>query len=217
MIIVYTVNLGGYDQRHEYPQRYSSKESNVRYLYYSDQPAPDGWEWIKIDSGGRRESRYMKINSHLLPEHDISIYIDASYVIQKPLTRMLDGFFADIGLCKHKDINVVKHALTCIGCKLDDPKEIFKQVGRYLSEGMPDIEVSENSLLVRRNNGIIKVLNETWWEEYSQGSQRDQLSMPYAIWKSNPMIQWFPFSARENKYLTNWGNHNFSNKWTLNK
>jgi hypothetical protein len=215
MIIVYTVNLGGYDQRHEYPQRY--KIDGVRYLYYSDQPAPDGWEWIKVNKGGRRESRYMKINSHLLPDHDYSIYIDASYQIQKPLNKLLEDFSADIGLCKHKDNSLVKHAMTCIGCRLDDPKEIFKQVGRYMSENIPDIQVSENSLLVRKNNGIIKLLNETWWEEYSTGSQRDQLSMPYAIWKANPTIQWFPFSARENKYLANFGNHNFSNRWTSNK
>ncbi len=217
-VIVYTVNIGGYDELHESPRaKWQNIHDDVDYLYFTDGEAPDGWTKVTHETGTRKDSRYWKINSHLLPPHDISIYLDASYEFQKPITKILEDFNGDIGLCRHPHNSLIRHANNCIALSLDDPEVIQKQIGRYTLEGLPDIPLSENSLLVRRNNGIIKVLNETWWEEYSQGSQRDQLSLSYARWKANPVEYWFPFSARENKYLSNWCNHKKSRQWISNK
>jgi hypothetical protein len=210
-ILVYSINLGGYDHLHQSPKsRWKNIEDDFEYLYFTDGEAPDGWTKVSHETGTRKDSRYLKINSHLLPPHDISIYVDAAFIFTKPLQNILELIdLKDIALAPHgKDNCVYKHGITVIMNKLDEPYTVFKQLGRYANEGMPtDLGLTENGFIIRRNNGIIKELNELWWQEYQQGSQRDQLSLPYALWKVQPELTLLPFSLRSNKYFSNFCNH----------
>jgi hypothetical protein len=207
-VIVYSINLNNYDNLHEIPDRY--KDPDFEYLYFTDGNAPDGWTKVTHETGTRRDSRYLKINSHLLPQHDISIYIDASFIITKPLSQILSRIkLQDIAIAPHgRDSCVYKHGVTCILNKLEKPFNVYKQLGRYASEGLPELNgLTENGFIIRKNNGIIKELNELWWQEYQSGSQRDQLSLPYALWKVQPELTLLPFSLRSNKYFSNFCNH----------
>ena len=215
-IIIYTTNLGGYDDLHDAPRH----SRNVEYLYYTDGESPKGWEKIEMkdtieDTSVRRESRYYKINSHLLPPHDISIYIDASYIIKKDIAELV-MFLGDrdIALAEHERDNCVyQHAKRVLVLKLDTAGYVKKQVERYKRKGFPkDFGVSENCLIIRKNTQQVRLLNELWWIEYQRGSQRDQLSMPYALWKTGIKVAWLPFSARKNRWLKNWCVHLKSNK-----
>ena len=206
--IVYTVNLDGYDNLYPSPKSLFTRPDNFRYLYFTDgDKCPDGWELVKIPKGCRRESRYWKINSHLLPEHNVSIYLDASFSFQKPLKKLLEYLRGDMAICKHWHENVFKHATVCGVLKLDKQGIINKQVAKYPPE-VGDIPLTENGLIIRKNNAIIKELNEEWWKEYEQGSCRDQISLPYAIWKVKPKITYFPFSVRNNRFLEWHSTHN---------
>jgi len=199
-ILVYSINLGGYDYLHESPKaKWTSTEDDFEYLYFTDGEAPAGWTKVPHETGSRKDSRYWKINSHLLPPHDISIY--------QKILEQID--LKDIALSPHgKDNCVYKHGITVIMNKLDEPYTVFKQLGKYANEGMPkNLGLTENAFIIRRNNGIIKELNELWWQEYQQGSQRDQLSLPYALWKVKPELTLLPFSLRNNKYLANFCGH----------
>jgi len=216
-VIVYTVNIGGYDNLHPSPKEAFITNDDFEYLYFTDGEAPLGWKKVQIESGDRKASRFWKINSHLLPGHDVSIYLDACYQFKKPISKfpaLLEG--CDIAVAPHQtNTNVYDHAINCIKLKLDNKLVIFEQVGRYAKEGLPEeLILTENSLIIRANNKRIKQLNELWWEEYKAGSQRDQLSLPYALWKIEPRLKILPFSARENKWLTNWAKHNRSREWT---
>jgi hypothetical protein len=202
-IIVYTVNIGGYDKLNPAPVH---PNPDFEFLYFTDGEAPDGWNKVEIESGDRKASRFWKINSHLLPPHDISIYVDASAYWKKFPAKMINYLDdCDIGLPEHPTTNCVyDHALKCLQLKLGTLMVIFKQVGRYANEGLPqNFGLTENGLIIRKNNAKIKELNELWWKEYQEGSQRDQLSMPYALWKVKPKLKILPFSARENKWFTN--------------
>lgn len=202
-IIIYTVNLGGYDTKHDVPKWKHRDTSN--YLYYTDGDAPNGWQRIEIPAGGRRESRFYKINSHLLPPHDISIYVDASYTIHRPLEALANYVeHADIALCRHKHGNIKRHADMVIKLGLGDREIVEAQMQRY---GEVTIPLTENGLIIRRNNAKIKELNDRWWAEYQIGSQRDQLSLPYVIQEVKPVVNLLSFSARENKWLTWNPNH----------
>lgn len=214
-IIVYTTNLGGYDELHNAP-----RDKNAEYLYYTDNEAPRRWKKIEMPTGDRRASRFYKINSHLLPPHDISIYIDACYIIKKPLTEL--ALFLgdrDIAIAEHaRDKCIYQHGTRIKQLKLDDPKKVDKQIRNYMMKGMPhSFGLPENSLIIRRNNDKIKELNQMWWKEYQNGSQRDQLSLPYCLWKLNIKIAWLPFSARNNDWLGNWANHIGSRIYQRNK
>jgi hypothetical protein len=219
-VIIYTTNLGGYDKLQPSPKHiYPMIEDTFEYLYFTDGEAPEGWTKVEMKKGDRKDSRFYKINSHLLPPHDISIYLDACYFFKKPLHQIIEQFKGDIAISKHgKDTCVYQHAGTCLLMELDNPQTIAKQIGKYANAGLPrQLGLTENSFIIRRNNGIIKELNELWWKEYVEGSQRDQLSLPYALWKVKPNLQILPFSARDNKWLGGWSQHNKSNKWILNK
>jgi hypothetical protein len=209
-IIVYTVNINGYDSLH--PSKYDS----VDYLYFTDGDAPRGWQKIHFTAKDRKGSRYHKINSHLLPPHDISIYIDACLKIKKPLSELIEHLQNDIAICEHPRSNCVyHHAKMCINLGLDNPKIIKEQMKRYSRQGLPMFQgLTENCLIIRRNNDKIKELNQIWWKEYQRYSQRDQLSLPYALFKTKTKVDILPFNSRDNKYYKNWGNHLKSRKWT---
>ena len=202
-VIVYTTNIGNYDDLHDIPKW--EHIQHPEYLYYTDAKAPKGWKKIKIKTGDRKASRYWKINSHLLPPHDISIYIDACYKLKKPLNSLLDYVMhSDIAICPHPHQKFLKHAQMCIALGLDDKNIIEKQIKKY---GEIQTPLTENSLIIRKNNAIIKELNELWWKEYKEGSQRDQLSLPYALSKVSAKLTILPFSARDNKYMYGWNTH----------
>jgi hypothetical protein len=59
--------------------------------------------------------------------------------------------------------------------------EIYKY---YKSKYKDDLEITENNIVLRRHNEVITSMNE-WWRHVSNFSQRDQLSLPYIIWKYN--------------------------------
>lgn len=189
-ILVYTTNLNDYDNLHEAPG------DGLTYLYYTDGKAPNGWERVEFQGDSRKESRYYKINSHLLPEHDISIYVDACYEFHKPISDWIDMLGdSEVMIARHgKDSTVYEHVGTCISTGKDDPKKMIKQVARY---DIPDNQIfTENSIIIRRNTDKVKKMNEIWWQEYLVGSERDQLSLPEAILKSGVEFKELPFSAR---------------------
>jgi hypothetical protein len=202
-IIVYTTNLGDYDNLHEAPN------DDLTYLYFTDTEAPNGWTKMEMQGDSRKESRYYKINSHLLPPHDISIYIDACYEFKKNMTNFSEFVKdCDIAISKHgKDDTIYEHLGTCISTGKDNPEKMIKQVARYLNEGLPEHILTENSIIIRKNNERVKKFNEIWWQEYLTGSERDQLSSNYAIWKSGVKFSLLPFSARDNEYLSGWARH----------
>ncbi|MBU1260688.1 MAG: hypothetical protein KJ757_02245 [Planctomycetes bacterium] len=41
----------------------------------------------------------------------------------------------------------------------------------------------EAGVILRRNTDRVSKIMEYWWLEYSQGAKRDQLSLPYVLWK----------------------------------
>lgn len=207
-IIIYTVNIGGYDKGH-------SIDLPHECLYFTDQKtAPKGWKHMLIKTGGRKESRKLKINSHLLPPHDISIYIDANLKTEKDITKLLKYLKTDIAIPRHtRDMCVYQHARRCIALKLDNPVIIKKHIDKLRRNGMPrHYGLTENCFIIRRNNDRIKELNQLWWRTYKGGSQRDQLSLPYALWKTNTEVSYLPINYsdphhRINEWWSGWGKH----------
>jgi hypothetical protein len=215
-IIIYTINLNGYDEPHPI-----KPEKGVKYLYYTDaDTAPSGWKHMKMKGNCRRCSRHFKINSHLLPKHDVSIYIDACLIIKKDLTPLIKTLKSDIGISKHPfDHGIYVHADRCAKLNLDDRDVIYKYLYDIQAKGMPyKYGLTENCLIIRKNTAKIKKLNRLWWKEYCRGSQRDQLSLPFALWKTGVKVTPLPIEpydrgTRENDYYTNWGNHLRSRTW----
>lgn len=192
--IVYSTLIGDYDQRY-----------TDRLLIES---VPDEIEHLS----DRRKSRYFKINSHLIGKHDISIYVDASAVLTNSFNPLINEFLemdVDIAAWRHPKSNSIEdHLQLCLKYELADKIQGYGQLMEYLKDGFPDdLGLSENTLLIRKNNKRVKKFNEFWWKAYCCGSERDQLSMMYALWKTNPQFSFLEGSARNNIYYTGWNTH----------
>lgn len=156
------------------------------YGNYDKWDYPEGTLVFSNDTEGRRESRFYKINSHLLPPHDISVYFDGSREWKGHPTDLAEQLDGEWGAFKHPVRSCIYQEFTEVKGKLSDPTLVDKQRARYEEAGYGTHKgLYENAVIVRRNTPTVKKLNEMWWQEYEEGCERDQVSLPYVFWKND--------------------------------
>lgn len=197
-IAVYTCIVGAYDEVLE-PEII---EDECDYYLISDRkPERDTiYQFININNfigsgiiDNTRKNRYCKINAHeIFPQYRYSIYIDGNillkgrmtqYVHELPKTRIM-------ALTKMSYRSIYAEALRCMMHGRDDKENFLKQVERYWLEGMPeDFGVVAPAIMVREhNNPVCYKLMSEWWNEISNYSKRDMISLPYVLWKNGYVI-----------------------------
>ncbi len=194
-VAVYTCITGNYDSLLE-PVYLSN---NCDYFVITDNQIPENCIWKRIAPGTLdlsglnpiEKNRYIKLHPHLIfPDHDYSIYVDGNIRV---ITDMLPFVFklgdAFLGVHNH-------HARDCILTEIRFIKrsgrfkgidsKLKKQVNAYFVEGYPKhYGLYENPVLLRKHNDLRCInLMESWWAELKKHTMRDQISLPYAIWKS---------------------------------
>lgn len=222
-IVVYSVNTGGYDDL----KNLTVIDPNVRYILFTDNKyfKSKTWEVNHIDfinhiTDSRRIARYLKVNSHLvLPNHDISIWIDHCYTpkINNFKSVLNDNPFENV-LCYKHDIRqcIYDESVKVLNDKLDYPELVNKQMQKYRNEGFPTkYGLFDSGFTIRKNNQQINTFNETWWNEIQNGSARDQLSQVYSSWKTNTKIT--PFKHGNNIYNNPYLNQKVKHpkKWSI--
>lgn len=134
----------------------------------------------------RRNSRFPKINSHIVfPQSEVTIWHDGVYQI-KSIKSLLKSLKSDWSFCTFKHSSrksVTEEIRACCIQKKENPNILNNQYKSYISEGFNDNCLFENSCLIRKNNSIVKDINNLWWSEYQKWSCRDQISLPYVFWK----------------------------------
>ncbi len=210
-IVIYTCVFNEYDKLKE-PR---IKLESARYICFTDNPGlrSDIWEIVVLDDhleNPRRVSRLPKLLPHkYLPDHDFSIYLDGTLrlgnVSGKRLIAECLGE-AEIGLYPHHARNCLyEEAAYCVSVGKETADSVTPQLERYEDAGFPrKYGLFENALIVRKNTARVRELNELWWREYSNGSQRDQLSLMYCLWHTGIQANPIPFGAsfRKSPYAT---------------
>lgn len=192
-IAVYTVVYGDYDAI----KPIKTKNRLCDYFIFTDQDVDPITGWTKIEFAFPKDcntnvlkNRYLKMHPHFLfPNHEYSIYLDGVMQIEldiyRLMSRMGDKF---LGLfdhytgrkCLYDEAEVVKRVGKAPACIVD------RQIERYKEEGFPkDYGLTECGIIIREHNNpiCIKLMN-SWWDEFVNESQRDQLSFMYCIWKN---------------------------------
>jgi hypothetical protein len=220
-IIVYSANIGGYDN-FNHPKIY---DENVRYILFTDNKyiKSNVWEISHTDFldeslTSRKSARYFKVNPHLvLPEHDISIWVDHCFT---PQFNNANDLINKMSFTNDKNIMIFKHSWRdciykeseeVIKLKLDNQEIVTNQIDRYKKEGFPEnLGLFETGFIVRENNKKVNEFNDVWWNEIKNGSGRDQLSNMYASWKTSLKINQLTYgvSCYNNPFLTQKNNHN---------
>lgn len=195
-IIVYTVLVGDYE---------SVKEPEVldpaaRYLLFTDNPhlKSERWDVVVFDTLGlspRRASRLPKLLPHrYLPEHDISVYIDASLTIKAvDVVGMANNTLGedDIAAYKHFQRDCIYDEIQeCLKLKKAEEAEVTPFLKRLKLEAFPQsLGLVENAFIVRRNNSRIWKLNQAWHDLFETYAARDQFYLMYIAWKEGVAIR----------------------------
>ena len=213
--VVYTIIIGKYDKISKF-----NKQEGYNYFLFSDIKYYDtNWTIIpisklieKVNASNIKMTRYFKLFPHIFfKDYDLSIYIDASYIINGDLNefllKTLNPSF-DLYFLQHPTRNnIFQEFSAVIKYNKDTKQSVNKIKKRYIKENFPDnLGLTQNCIIIRNHNKkkIIKLM-KFWWNEIKNYSYRDQLSLNYAIWKLNLNIKIYYLSY---KFMINY----FTNK-----
>ncbi len=193
--VVYTSITGGYDDLLSAP-----KIEDVDFVAYVDgakgEKMRNGWkirEMPEDETLGNNilRNRYMKFHPFELfgGKYDYSIYIDGNIEVLGDIRKMLPGIDKKTGLAFHRHQrrdSVYKEIKACKILKKGNARKLNEQGARYKKEGFPrEFGLYECNVIATdlHSKSAEKILN-AWWEEFLKSeSMRDQIALPYVVWK----------------------------------
>lgn len=209
-LIVYTFVTKGYD--YFLPPVWNSPR--VDFICFSDYwPGQSaGWQVMELPENESSDdpvigNRYCKMFPwKVLPKHDWSIYIDANIrLLRDPYPIIADmqsvGYHMAIPAHPHRS-NISEEVDACVRRKKfkhEDEVRVQDQLNRYKRAGLAlDSGLTENNIIIRSGNcEVLEPVMQLWWDEFVSGVKRDQISLPYVLFKTNTEIYRLPFSSRD--------------------
>lgn len=198
-IAVYTVIFGTYDLLKE---PYVVPD-NCDFFVITDREVREDSVWKKVncdrwydilkDKSPVEKNRFFKMNPHMIfPRYKFSMYVDGSIQIISDLTPLIYkmgqakmAFFCHPGRdCVFDELKVLR-----INRKID--KERYREYLRYLKqEKMPaHFGMVECGIIVREHNSSECIeLMEKWWQMFCKFVKRDQVLLPYILWRNKRTI-----------------------------
>lgn len=224
--VIYTCITGGYDSIIE-PKKITE---DFDYICFTDDKTltSDFWEIRELpeetnDLSSVKKQRYVKINAHkVLPEYELSIWVDGNVLIKEDLNTLLEKYVNDkenisVFVPKHPKRNCIySEANACLSMKKDTAENINHQIEKFEKEGFPkNYGLLQSNIMIRKhlNEDCIKLM-EKWFSVLKEGSHRDQLSFNYACWKNQDVkvfylpdticySDWFRWKATHTKNKKN--------------
>jgi hypothetical protein len=156
-----------------------------------------------LPSDPARSARYAKLMPHvLLPDYDVSIYIDCSVELTAPPEAMqaapLDGRAEGLACLRHPDRTTIAAEARAViepGLGSDGGARPTRRLSRGgYAEQAPLIW---GGILLRRHlrPDVVKAM-ELWWRHVLRYSQRDQLSFPFVSHAESLAVAAHAYEAR---------------------
>lgn len=194
-VAVVTAITGAKDPLAPPPRRFDG----VDFVMFSDDADADvdGWEVRPIpawsadpDRAARRHARAVKVLSTLLlPGYDFYIWHDGTHEVVADPRELVRSFLADaaapIATFQHKQRTCTyDEAKAVLGVKLDDRDNVLRQMRDYHAVGFPRHHgLLETPVVLRRACPETTAIELAWWEQICRYSSRDQLSLPFVLWR----------------------------------
>lgn len=195
-VCVYTCIIGGYDSLQE--PLYVSNDCD--YYAITDFELPDNTIWKRIniekfDSEIKgldipRKVRFFKMNPHkLFKEYDMSLWIDGNIILATDIMPVFLEMAANkvFGIHVHPERNTIKSEgkAIVVNKRKANIIKLNAQISKYYSMGYDDaMGLFEATIILRRHNEEKCIeLMKVWFEETVNGAERDQISLPFALWK----------------------------------
>lgn len=213
-IVIYTCITGDYDNVCE--PVIKEKKCNY-FLYTNNKKIKSNNYEIKLIPKDIQEqyanniivNRYIKMHPYELfeNEYDYAIYIDGNIRVISNISSFINFISPDVGISMHKhssrnDIYKEEKILKIL--RKGNKKKIKKQMDKYREEGFPNNYgmAEANVIVTDLKNDKGKKIFDSWWNEFIDShSLRDQLSLPYVLWKNRVKVE----------KLTTLGNNVFDN------
>lgn len=194
--LLYTVLTGGYDQLNEIPKKLADSE-RWDFICITDNPelSSETWKIRVVDNEQGldpvRLSRLYKVHNHLVDSsHDLSIYVDANIRIRGDLDLFLSQALPSdesLGMLYHPFHSSLEQEVElCMRTVRDDPELLEKQFLNYTeNEKFSDPYPHINARLIVRRQGDprVQALMETWFNQLTLWSCRDQVSFNFSLSK----------------------------------
>lgn len=186
-------------------------EKNVDYVIVTDDKhlKVSGWNVVCVDGAQfvtpKAANLYYRAMIHrLLPQYDFSLYSDGNIRLLGPTLSLFEQLVASkaaILLFPHPTRRQVSEELEAViqKCKVSNPICARREVATYLADGFPDnVGLADSGVILKnhRHPDIDKAM-ELWWSLFERHLSRDQLSLPYVIWKMGLDTEWYPESFRK--------------------
>lgn len=197
-IVIYSCNVGNYDSIKE-P---FYKNASCEYIYFTDNDKikSENWEIRSIPEEIKRKfnydgtliNRYYKLNPHIVfPDFDYAIYVDGTVKVVSDLSMFINNIDSTIGIALYR--HSVRKCIydeyeACKILKKGNTEKLKLQLDKYKEEGFPkDYGMLECGLIVSDliNKNSQKIFNQ-WFNEFiHSASLRDQIALPYILWKNH--------------------------------
>lgn len=200
---VYSAVFGGYDS----VASIGFDVSNPKFFLYSDTgQRAKGWA---VTQAAALEGDTPELSNRFLktfPPKDVlsyqfAFYVDGNVKIQASLNDLFLEFKesgADIGFFRHSDRETLREELDACEKARKVPKGVgIEQIESYENDGfVGQIPLLEGSMFFRKNTPLTAGMMTMWSQEIRKWKTRDQLGLPYAIWKSGAKLHVFSGSPR---------------------
>lgn len=195
---------------------------DVDYLVLTDRairvPRPWRVRLVELPIGlesNRMRNRWCKLHaSRLLADYDRSVYVDTHLQVVGDLTELLDDFAASnspIGLMRHPKSHSVDEEIERslrYGriTRTDHDANWPAQRARYRAAGFnDDLGVFFAAILLRNHRDPqLAELEDAWWHELTSGVTRDQVALPFAVWRTGVSPHLLPLDWSLDPYLHRW-------------
>lgn len=198
-VYVCTALIGDYDFL--MPVRRYVYNKNWQYYCFSEkQRSLKGWNFKELPQeilslNDFMKSRYIKFFCEsIINKPGIYIYIDANVQLEKKFGDLYNEFIdsnLNLGLFAHPErSNIFEELDEAIKAnQLRNNEELAKnQIKKYSNDGLfsqHSILFENNIIFKKSNSKDLDSLMNHWWTELIRWPTRDQLSLPYVIYKSN--------------------------------
>jgi hypothetical protein len=199
--------MGGYDR--VFPPLV--REPGVDHVILTDDPSlkVPGWRSHVMDmtafASARAANRYGKMLVHrLLRGYDASLYVDGNVRLLGASGTLLKDFAeADVALrlFRHPLRRKVADEIdACIDTgKVAAAAPLEAELAAYRADGFADdMGLVEATILLKNHSAPgLDAAMALWWTQFERHGTRDQISLPYVLWKSGVSHDWHPFSFRD--------------------
>lgn len=173
---------------------------DVRYVAFADRPMNHPvWTIKRVDrklaDRCRDAKRYKILLSEIIEDADASIWIDRHCRIMCDPVTAFERFTEDVGVITHFRNCCYHEARACRKGKKDSVEIINSTVERLRLAGWPSASgLYYGGFILRRHTDTERSFSRLWWDMVSEGTRRDQITLPYCLHKSQVDYRIFPRS-----------------------